>query len=931
MNTGAWIPKALIGCPMIATGNTGVEPLVEAGPSPLAILEHNIYRGPSLHADRPMIRIKLDLGALQEWPTDRLPGFADRVLGLLPGLARHGCCYGRPLGFVERLRAGTWLGHVIEHVALELQVMVGYRTGRGKTRSVAGYPGHYNVLYAYEDEGCGVAAGSYAIQMVSALLPDALRQVTGLDRLGVPVEEAALDVEQIRAKLRRHCRKAPLGPTTRALVDAARRRRIPVQRLDNQSLIQFGYGRRQKRIRASITGETSLLGAEIAGNKQLTRELLALAGLPVPRGGVAANLAEARLLAQRLGWPVVVKPQDGNHGRGVTTSVAGVEMLEEAFALAEKGRRRVIVEQHLPGSDHRILVVAGKIVAVAQRQPPFVTGDGRHSIRDLVAMVNADPARGQAHENMLTRITCDDTVAMVLARAGMHLDSVPSAGQSVLLRDTANLSSGGTATDRTGEIHPFNASIALQAAAMTGLDVCGIDFLCPDIARPIHETGGGIVEVNAAPGLRMHLAPTQGESRDVAGPIIDALFPGGAMARIPIVAITGTNGKSTTVRMVGRILRRAGHNVGMTTTSGLYHNEHLMKPYDATGPKSARAVLANPLVDVAVLETARGGILREGLGFDRCDVGAVLNVAEDHLGLKGIDTLEQMADLKAVVPRAVHRHGYVVLNADDPMCRRMAARAGGQVVWFSMCEGGIMPGPVKDHVADGGMAALRDGEDLVLCRDGQRTVLIRAADIPATHGGTVHFNIANALAAAAICSARGVPPALIRDGLASFASSFEDNPGRLNIHDAHGIRFLVDYAHNPAGLRALGDVIAHMRGDHARVLGMVSIPGDRRDSDIAEMGRLAAGLFDEVVFRETSDGRGRARGEINAIMTAGALEAGMDPCRVRRVLDEDIAAQRLIAMARPGDLVVLLPTSIKAVWEQVLAYRPDMAAAMAPS
>jgi len=519
---------------MIATGNTGGEALVQAAPLPLAILEHNIYRGPSLHADRPMIRIKLDLGALQEWPTDRLPGFADRLLALLPGLARHGCCYGRPLGFVERLRAGTWLGHVIEHVALELQVMAGYRTSRGKTRSVLRHPGCYNVLYAYEDEGCGLAAGSYAIQIAAALLPPDLRSVIGLDRLGVAVEEDPLDIARIRAQLRRHCKRVPLGPTTRALVDAAKRRRIPVQRLDNQSLIQFGHGRRQKRIRASITGETSLLGAEIAGNKQLTRELLALAGLPVPRGGVAGNSAEARLLARRLGWPVVVKPLDGNHGRGVTTCVTTPEMLEDAFALAARRGRRVVVEQHLPGSDHRILVVAGKIVAVAQRQPPHVTGDGCHSIRDLVAIVNADPARGQGHENMLTRITCDDTVAMVLARACMDLDSVPPAGQSVMLRDTANLSSGGTATDRTGEIHPFNASIALQAAAMVGLDVCGIDFLCPDIARPIHETGGGIVEVNAAPGLRMHLAPTQGESRDVGGPIIDALFPGGAMARIPL-------------------------------------------------------------------------------------------------------------------------------------------------------------------------------------------------------------------------------------------------------------------------------------------------------------------------------------------------------------------------------------------------------------
>ncbi|MES2493338.1 MAG: cyanophycin synthetase [Pseudomonadota bacterium] len=889
---------------------------------PLRVLEHAVYRGPNLFANRPMIRIQIDLGTLEEWPTNRLPGFTDRLLAALPGLLDHGCSFRRPFGLVERLREGTWLGHVIEHVALELQALTGAGTTRGKTRSVFGRKGCYNILFVYEDEGCGVAAGSFAIQLVAALLPEHFRRVEALGRLRQPLLADPLDIPTVLARLRGSYARPPLGPTTRALVDAARKRNIPAVRLDQHSLVQLGQGSRQKRIRASMTGATSFVGVNIAGNKQLTRDLLAQASLPVPKGGVVPTEDEALALARRLGWPVVVKPLDGNHGRGVTIGVADETMLRAAFNVAQRHSRKVIVEQQLAGRDFRILVIAGQVAAVAERRPAHVIGDGQSSIRALVGRENRDPRRGTGHANALTRIVCDAAVLAVLARAGMDLDSVPAAGQAVYLRDTANLSTGGAAIDRTDDIHPANAAVAVQAAAVTGLDVCGIDFLSPDIALPVACTGGGIVEVNAAPGLRMHLAPSEGTARDVAAPVIGALFPRGARARIPILAVTGTNGKSTTVRMVGRILRCAGLNVGMTTTTGLYHNEHLMKRSDASGPRSARSVLANPCVDVAVLETARGGILREGLGFDRCDIGAVLNVTEDHLGLLGIDRLEQLAEVKGVVARAVHRRGAAVLNADDPLCRRITRSVRGQTIWFSLCGGAERPGFIGDHLARGGTAVVLEHEAIVLHRADARTTVTTVAQVPSTLAGAARFNTANALAATAICVGAGIAPERIREGLQAFNSSFEDNPGRLNVHDVHGVKFIVDYAHNPAALRALGGLLHTLRRQHRRVMGMVSIPGDRRDDDIAAMGALAAGLFDEIVFREAPDGRGRATGEVNAMMTASALAAGMDVHCVHRVLDEIDAAEHLLRLARPGDLVVLLPTAIEGVWSRVLGYRP---------
>ena len=891
------------------------------------LLEWSVYRGPHLFSARPMIRLQIDLGRLEAFPSDRLTGFNDALLRALPGLRRHGCCYGEAGGFVRRLEAGTWFGHVAEHVALELQTLAGAHTTRGKTRSVKGRPGVYNVMYAYADEQTGLLAGRFALQILNTLLPEDLHGLEGVDRLGVGDPESELStvttVEAALPLLRASARRAGLGPSTQALVNAARRRGIPAIRLNEHSLIQLGQGANQRRLRASVTDRTGLVAAELAGDKAQAKALLDAIGCPTARGVVVRTADEAVAAAAGLTSIVVVKPLDGNHGRGVTTGLSDATGVRSAFDLAAVHSRRIIVEEQLPGRDHRILVVDGQVVAVAERIPAHVIGDGLKSVAQLVEAVNADPRRGDGHENMLTRIRLDDGAAVdALARQGLTTDSVPEAGRWVTLRTTANLSSGGSAVDRTDEIHPDNASIARRAALALGLDVAGIDLLAPDISRSIRETGGGVVEVNAAPGLRMHLAPTEGQARDVAVPIIKMMFPAGSRARIPVLAVTGTNGKSTVGRMLAHIFEGEGRTVGLTNTSGVYIGREQVYAGDASGPKSARLVLRDPTVEIAVLECARGGILREGLAFDRCDVGAVVNIQPDHLGLKGIDTLEELAAVKSVVTESVSRRGVSVLNADDPLTVKMARHAGGRVGWFSMQGAGS--DLIQAHLSAGGLAAVHDpGQGVLTLHDaGQAYSLGPAADIPATLGGHAAFNVANALAAALMAYGAGVSPDRIAASLAGFTSSYEQNPGRLNIHDAHGVRIIMDYAHNPEGLKALGRLIRASKSPGGRSIAMLSVPGDRRDEEILAMGAVGSEYFDDLVFRETPDNRGRPTGDVIRLMSQGAADAGCDPNRIRGVVREEDAVRECLAMARPGDLVVLTPTRIEPVWRQVLAYRP---------
>lgn len=897
--------------------------------APLRVLERAVYRGPNLYSRRAMVRIQVDLGELEYWPTDRLPGFTDALLAELPTLMNHGCSYREPGGLVRRMQAGTWFGHVVEHVALELQTLAGQRATRGKTRSVKDRPGVYNVMFAYDDEATALAAGRLAFQICIALLPPELRAAEGLDVITAgqpPISgEPVVAAQDAVALLKQIARRSAYGPSTQSLVDAARRRRIPVARLNGQSLVQLGWGSRQRRIRASVTDRTGLVASELAGDKAQAKALLQEIGCPVAKGVVVSAADEAVTAAQRLSRPLVIKPLDGNHGRGVTTGLLTDEDLRAAFALAVVHSRRVIVEEQLPGRDHRILVVDGQVVAVAERVPAHVTGDGVRTVAELVEQVNQDPRRGVGHESVLTRIRIDDQAALdLLERQGLSVASVPMRGQTVMLRTTANLSSGGTAIDRTDEIHPDNASIARRAALAIGLDVAGIDLLAPDITRSVRETGGGIVEINAAPGLRMHMAPSEGTPRDVAEPILRMMFPPGSRARIPVLAVTGTNGKSTVGRMLSVIFSSQGKTVGLTNTSGVYIGAEQVSHADASGPKSARMVLRDPTVDVAVLECARGGILREGLAFDRCDVGAVLNVQADHLGLKGINTLEDLADVKSVVVEAVGRRGVSVLSGDDPLTIRMARHAGGRVCWFTMRGGADCPGFILKHIAEGGMASLYDAAtgEIVIHDRSVRHVVCRAADIPAAMGGHAAFNVSNALAASAMAFAAGVAPEAVGSALSTFTSTYEQNPGRLNVHDVGGVRVIMDYAHNPEGLRALGRLAQGVKSATGRSIAMLSVPGDRRDEEILAMGEIGAEFFDTLVFRETPDNRGRPGGDVIRLMTEGAMRVGCTLDRITGIRREEQAVAACLEMARPRDLVILTPTRIAEVWAQVLAFKP---------
>ncbi|ADV68761.1 cyanophycin synthetase [Deinococcus maricopensis] len=896
----------------------------------LTVVERQVYRGPNIYGYRPMLRFQLDLGALEAHPSNTLPGFTERLVALLPTLHNHGCSYREPGGFIRRLEDGTWIGHITEHVALELQTLAGTRVTYGKTRSVPGQPGVYNIVYRYLEERVGLLAGVTALRLVNSLLPEHLRGLSSLTRLlpddvTLPYDlDAPFDLERELGELRRIAKRYALGPTTRALVQETERRGIPTIRLDDNSLVQLGYGRYSRRIRASITGNTSYIATETASDKALTKTLLDRAGLPVPRGAVVRTAEEAVRAAKRVGYPVVTKPLDGNHGRGVSMDLMTPEQVEGGFEEARQHSRNVVVEQQYRGNDHRVLVVNGHVVAVAERVPAHVVGDGTRTIRALVDAVNEDPRRGDGHENVMTRIKIDEHVLRLLERAGRTPDTVPAAGETVFLRDTANMSTGGTAVDRTDVIHPYNRTVARRAAQVIGLDVAGIDFITPDISKPVHETGGGIVEVNAAPGFRMHLQPSEGKPRNVAGPVLDMLFPKDTPCRIPVIAITGTNGKSTTSRMVAHILKHAGKVVGLTTSNGIYVDGELIMGGDTTGPKSAKVILSDPNVEVAVLETARGGILREGLGFDRADVGAVLNIQPDHLGMKGIETVEDLAYVKSLVVEVVTDTGTSVLNADDPLTVNMQRKAGGSITFFSMQDSNACSEHLQRHIDEGGTAVVREatllGDELVLYRAGHRYPVIRAREIPATLGGYARVNIANALAAIGVAVGAGVELPVIRAALGSFSTSFEQSPGRLNLYEGHPFRVLLDYAHNPDGLRPLAELVPFLRPAKGRVIGVFGVAGDRRDVDIREMGAILAGMFDLLILREDTDRRGRAPGEGAELTREGALAAGMNPEQIQVILHEPDAIDAALRAGQAGDLVVILPNDVEDAWAQIHAF-----------
>jgi cyanophycin synthetase len=903
-------------------------PPPDLSPRPdLTILEARVYRGPNYWSYDKAIHLLVDLGSLEDFPSNTLPGFTDRLLELLPGLVDHTCGVGRRGGFVERLREGTWLGHVAEHVALQLQREAGGEQRRGKTRSAAGR-GRYNVIYGYGDDRVGLAAGRLAVRLVNHLVE----------------AEPGFDFEAELERFILQAERTAFGPSTQAILDEAAARDIPWLRLNEYSLVQLGQGIYQQRIRATMTSKTSSLAVDVAGDKELTTRLLAAAGLPVPRSYPVGDVEDALAAARRLGFPLVVKPLDGNHGRGVHLDLRSEEEVAAAFPAAQAEARRgtVLVETYVAGNDYRVLVVGGRMVAIAERIPAHVVGDGAHTVAELVELTNADPRRGVGHEKVLTRIRVDPAAVELVRSQGFELDDVPPDGAMVKLTLTGNMSTGGISIDRTDEAHPDNVEIAEEAARVVGLDVAGIDFIAPDISEPVREAGGAIVEVNAAPGFRMHTHPTVGEPQYVAKPVVDLLFPPGTPSRIPIVAVTGTNGKTTTARMITHIFKGMGRQVGLTSTDGILIDERLVVTADASGPRSARMVLQNPRVDFAVFEVARGGILREGLGYERNDVGVVLNIGADHLGLRGIDTLKQLAAVKQVVIEAVPRDGHGVLNADDPLVAGMRRHCSGELVYFSMGDGNDL---VDSHTRRGGRAIVledgRLGEGIVL-RQGRRSTLIAPTQaVPATFGGRARMNVANAMAAAAAALAAGAHVHDIRAGLRSFTTSYEVAPGRLNLFEVDGYRVIVDYCHNAAGMRMLGDFVDRMAsppkgGDvmARRRTGVITSPGDRRDKDIRELGEVAARHFDALIVREDRNLRGRGPGEVAELIAAGARAAAGAGARCRSlevVLDELEASKLALDRANPGDLVVLCADQVESIVDELQSRTRGSAGAGGPA
>ncbi len=920
------------------TETTRVITATPAGPRPeLRILEQRVLRGPNYWAREPVIRMLVDLGGLEEWPSHKVPGFTDRLMALLPTLDEHACSLGRRGGFVTRMREGTWMGHIAEHVALEMQTLAGTEARHGKTRS-AGAHGQYNVIYQYVEEQVGLEAGRLAVALVNHLVaPDD--------------PSVAFDYPAQQEHLIRLAERQAFGPSTQALIDEAAQRDIPWIRLDRYSLIQLGQGVHQQRIRATMTSRTAAIAVDIASDKGLTNALLNAAGLPVPRSQVVASEDEAAAAAKSIGFPCVVKPLDGNHGRGVNLDLRDEAAVRQAYprALAETRSGEVVVETYVSGNDYRCLVIGGRMAAIAERVPASVTADGEHTVRELVEIENSDPRRGIGHEKVLTKIRLDEAADALVQAQGYGLDAIAPQGTWLKLALTGNMSTGGTSIDRTVEAHPENVEIAETAARVVGLDVAGIDFIVPDIAVPVREQGGAIVEVNAAPGFRMHTHPTVGEPQYVARPVLDLLFPPGTPARIPILAVSGTNGKTTTVRMIAHVLKLMGRRVGMTTTDGIVIDGRLIKKGDMSGPKSATMVLQNPSVDTAVFEVARGGILREGLGYDRNDVAVVTNVTEDHLGLAGITTLRQLAAVKAVLVEAVPRAGTAVLNADDPLVARMAGECRGSIVYFSMAtrpgEGGY--DRVDTHCGRGGAAmALQETDEgeLVVLRHGPRTMpLLYTHLIPATFEGRARMNVANALAAAAASWAAGAHLHDIRQGLRTFTTSFFQAPGRLNLLEVNGTKVIIDYCHNVDGMRRLAEFVnLSMEGAapgrrvrrrngngpaatpprQGRAIGVIGVPGDRRDGDQRQYGALAASAFDLLFVREDANLRGRKAGESADHVLEGvaaARQAGARCERAEAVLDELKASRAAFAEARAGDMVVVCADDAPGVYQLALA------------
>ncbi len=865
----------------------------------MKVISLRLLAGPNIYSFKPVLRAQVAVGKYENISSAQIPHFNDSLVSLLPGLREHYCsrgCYG---GFVARLQEGTYMAHIFEHVAIELQTMAGYNIKYGKTRGT-GLPGIYQVIMGLSNGAAALEAAKQAEKLILSVLGN-----------------QPFDPKQAVDTIQAAAANSMLGPSTEALFQAAKKRKIPVTLSCDNHLLLLGYGCEQKKIWATITSQTSSVAVDISCDKQLTKQVLTEGAIPVPYGKVVTDFKSALAFLNTGRAAIVAKPVDGNQGKGVTVNIKTSAELKRAFQYASEFGSRILVEENIEGNQYRVLVVDGKMVAAAMRVPAQVQGDGEHTISQLVEMVNQEEQRGYGHEKPLTQIKLDSIALMLLAKKQYTVSSVPLKGEVVYLRDSANLSTGGTAVDVTEKVHLEYADIAERASRLVGLDVAGVDIMCKDISLPYSQGGGAVIEVNAAPGIRMHHYPNEGKSQDVAGQIIDYLFPNSAKGRIPIFSITGTNGKTTVTRMIGHILQQAGFYVGMTTTDGIYINGTCVQKGDTTGPTSAKVVLNDPKVNVAVLETARGGIVRSGLAFETCDVGIVTNITEDHIGQDGIENLEDLAFIKSLIVESVSPKGVALLNADDKHVAAMAPKVKGNIVYFSIEPDNIV---IKRHLGVGGQAFFVKKGYIYAASGDKAKRIAKVADIPVTFGGIALQNLQNAVIAAAACYSAEVPLTCIKRGLSTFAT----NPGRLMMLPIGNFRVCVDYGHNPASYKAMINTVAKLGAK--RLIGVIAAPGDRRDDVIINTGKMAGKGFDSIYIKEDNDLRGRLPGETAKLLKQGVLAAGMDEDKVQTILFEVDAVNEALCKADEGDLIVIFYEKyhdvVNAIEKFKLAYEP---------
>ncbi|MEJ6710066.1 MAG: cyanophycin synthetase [Amylibacter sp.] len=886
----------------------------------MKILETSVFRGPNIYAKFPVIRHVVDIGVLEDWPSAKIgDDFIEALLDALPGLQEHGCSYREHGGFVRRLREdeGTWMAHIWEHMCIELQNVAGLEVTFGRTRD-AGETGVYNMVFQYEEEEVGLFASELALNFIHNLLPDELVES------GERVDGFDYTIE--REKFIRFAQRKALGPSTASLVNAGIERDIPWMRLNEYSLIQLGYGKYQKRIQATITSETDYIATDLASDKKATNRILGDLGLPVPRQIAVTSPGDAVKAAKRIGFPVVVKPLDGNHGNGISINLTTTEAVSEAFDFALQYNKRggtVIVETFIQGLDHRMLVIDGKLEAVSKRVPGHIVGDGKSTAAELIDVVNSDPRRGVGHEKVLTRLELDKTAKAHLAEVGYTENDVPKDGEIVFLRSTANLSTGGTAVDVTDIVHPDNRNMAERAIKAIGLDIGGVDFLSADISQSYKDIPAGICEVNAAPGFRMHVAPSEGKPRDVAGAVMEMLFPAGTPSRVPIASITGTNGKTTVSRMVAHIHKLSGNTVGLATTDGVYIDGNLTVKGDLTGPRAAQMILRDPTVDAAILETARGGLLRSGMGYERCDVGAVLNVDADHLGLKGIETVEDLARVKRIVVEVAT--DTAVLNADDELCLKMAGHTqADNICYVTMNANHPL---VREHVRMGGRALVLEqgmnGHMITIYENSANIQLMWTHLIPATIDGKAMHNVQNAMFAAAICHSMGKSLEDIRQGLRTFATSYFQAPGRLNVFEEHPFKVILDYGHNPAAMEAMTKLCTQLEPKGRRII-CFSMPGDRRDEDIVAAATIVAGKFDHYICKADDGRRGRGDAEVPEMLRKTLIENGVSEDQIEIIPSEVDAVDAALNLGQQDDLVLVFGDNIARTWKQIIYFnRPQ--------